>query len=91
MALTLVPSALVLPVTAVERVLRIATVVLVLIVELLNSSIEAAIDRIGFDTHLLSKWAKDLGSVAVLLELLLLASTWGLVLTPWLATLGAAR
>ena len=51
----------------VERVLLISSVLLVLIVELLNSSVEAAIDRIGFDTHRLSKRAKDLGSAAVLL------------------------
>jgi diacylglycerol kinase (ATP) len=60
----------------------IATVLLVLIVELLNSSVEAAIDRIGFDTHRLSKRAKDLGSAAVLLSLILLATTWVLLAGP---------
>ena len=59
-----------------EGVLLVATVVLVLIVELLNSGIEAAIDRIGPEWHALSKRAKDLGSAAVLLSLLLCAGTW---------------
>ena len=58
----IVPAACFVPVTAAERVLLIASVAIVLIVELLNSSVEAAIDRIGFDTHRLSKRAKDLGS-----------------------------
>ncbi|MET1115093.1 MAG: diacylglycerol kinase [Comamonas sp.] len=59
-----------------EGILLVATVVLVLIVELLNSGIEAAIDRIGPEWHALSKRAKDLGSAAVLLSLLLCAGTW---------------
>ena len=59
-----------------EGVLLVATVVLVLIVELLNSGVEAAIDRIGPEWHALSKRAKDLGSAAVLLSLLLCAGTW---------------
>ena len=82
LALVLVPVALVLPVAAVERVLLIGSVLLVLIVELLNSSVEAAIDRIGFDTHRLSKRAKDLGSAAVLLALGLLLLTWLLLAAP---------
>ncbi len=53
------------------------SVLLVLIVELLNSGIEAAIDRIGPELHPLSKKAKDLGSAAVLLSLVLLSLTWG--------------
>jgi diacylglycerol kinase (ATP) len=60
---------------------------LLLIVELLNSSVEAAIDRIGFDTHRLSKRAKDLGSAAVFLTLTLLATTWCLIAGPALSTL----
>ena len=75
LAAILVPIAFVVPVAAAERVLLIATVVLVLIVELLNSSVEAAIDRISFDTHRLSKRAQDLGSAAVLLALVLLCVT----------------
>ena len=59
-----------------EGVLLVATVVLVLIVELLNSGIESAIDRIGPEWHALSKRAKDMGSAAVLLAVLLCAGTW---------------
>ena len=52
------------------------TVILVLIVELLNTGIEAAIDRVGLDWHALSKKAKDMGSAAVLLSLCLCGATW---------------
>jgi diacylglycerol kinase (ATP) len=86
-AVVLIPLACFVPVAAAERVLLIGSVVLVLIVELLNSSVEAAIDRIGLDTHRLSKRAKDLGSAAVFLALLLLVTTWALVLGPAAATL----
>jgi diacylglycerol kinase (ATP) len=61
----------------VERALLAASVLLVLIVELLNSGIEASIDRIGLQWHALSKRAKDLGSAAVLLSLLLCIGVWG--------------
>jgi len=90
LALVLVPIACVVPVSAVERVLLIGTVLLVLIVELLNSSVEAAIDRIGLDTHRLSKRAKDLGSAAVLLALILLGITWLLLAVPALPALVVA-
>ena len=61
----------------------IASVLLAFVVELLNSSVEAAIDRIGLDTHRLSKRAKDLGSAAVLMALLRCwRSTWGLITLP---------
>jgi len=76
LAAVLIPVACVLQVTALERVVMVAAVLLVLIVELLNSSVEAAIDRISFDTHRLSKRAKDLGSAAVLLALVVLAVVW---------------
>jgi diacylglycerol kinase (ATP) len=82
LALVLIPAACVLPVGRVERVLLIGSVMLVLVVELLNSSVEAAVDRIGFDTHRLSKRAKDLGSAAVLLTLGMLLLTWLLVAGP---------
>ena len=72
----LFPLALLLPFGAVVRLLLIGSVVLVLIVELLNSSIEAAIDRISFEHHGLSKRAKDYGSAAVTLALLLCAMVW---------------
>jgi diacylglycerol kinase (ATP) len=86
-AVVLVPLACFVPVGAAERVLLIGSVLLLLIVELLNSSVEAAIDRIGFDTHRLSKRAKDLGSAAVFLTLTLLATTWCLIAGPALLTL----
>lgn len=82
LAAILIPAAIMLPVTTVERVALIASVLLVLIVELLNSSIEAAIDRISLDLHHLSKRAKDIGSAAVLMSLVLLAVTWGLIVEP---------
>jgi diacylglycerol kinase (ATP) len=84
LAVVLIPVALLMRVTAVERALLIATLLLVIIVELLNSSIEAAIDRISFDLHLLSRRAKDLGSAAVLVALLLSGIVWGVILTPLL-------
>jgi diacylglycerol kinase (ATP) len=80
----LVPLALVLALPALETVALIGSVILVLIVELLNSSIEAAIDRISFDHHRLSGRAKDLGSAAVFLALLSCALTWTLVAGPLL-------
>jgi diacylglycerol kinase (ATP) len=82
LAAALIPFACILPVAPVERVLLITSVLLVLIVELLNSSVEAAIDRIGLDTHRLSKRAKDLGSAAVLIALVMLTTTWGLIAVP---------
>ena len=72
----LVPLALLLPFGAVERLMLIGSTLLVLIVELLNSSIEAAIDRISFEHHGLSKRAKDYGSAAVMLALLNCAVVW---------------
>ncbi len=83
-ALVLLPIACLVPVTPVERVLLVGTVLLVLIVELLNSSIEAAVDRVGLETHHLSKRAKDVGSAAVMLALFLLAITWALIAGPLL-------
>jgi diacylglycerol kinase (ATP) len=79
LAVILVPAALLMPVGAIERVLLI---VLVLLVELLNSSIEAAIDRISLERHELSKRAKDCGSAAVTIALLICAVTWGVLCGP---------
>ncbi len=79
----LVPLALWLPVSPLERLLLIAVLLLVLIVEILNSAVEAAVDRIGLEHHELSGRAKDLGSAAVLLSLLMAALTWGTVLWTW--------
>jgi diacylglycerol kinase (ATP) len=82
LAVVLIPVAVLVPVTAAERALLIATVLLVIIVELLNSSVEAAIDRISLDLHSLSRRAKDLGSAAVLVALLLTALVWLVILWP---------
>jgi len=79
-ALVLVPAAFWLGHSWVETVLLAGSALLVLIVELLNTGIEAAIDRIGPEWHALSKRAKDMGSAAVLLSLLLCAGTWTLAL-----------
>ena len=80
LALLLIPLAIYLGETGIERALMIAAVLGVLIVELLNSAIEAAVDRISLDHHLLIKRAKDMGSAAVMLALINVIVTWGLVL-----------
>ena len=64
----------------IERVLLIGSVAGVLVVELLNSAVEATIDRIGFEHHELSGRAKDIGSAAVMLSLALAVLTWALIL-----------
>ena len=76
LAACLIPLALILPFELLERLVLIASVVLVLIVELLNSSVEAAIDRISFEHHGLSKRAKDYGSAAVMLSLIMAGIMW---------------
>ena len=83
----LLPCAFVIPATVVERILMLGTLVLVLIVELLNSSVEAAVDRISLEQHGLSKRAKDFGSAAVMLALLLCVGTWVAIAWPWAASL----
>jgi diacylglycerol kinase (ATP) len=82
LAAILVPSALLIPVSAIERVLLLGSVLMVLIVELLNSSVEAAIDRISLERHELSKRAKDFGSAAVTVALLICGLTWVLLAGP---------
>jgi len=82
LAAILVPIGVFVPVEPVERVLLLGSVMLVLIVELLNSSIENAVDRIGLERNELSGRAKDLGSAAVTVALLLCVMTWGLILVP---------
>ncbi len=79
-AMVLLPAAFWLGQTWMEVTLLAGTVMLVLIVELLNSGIESAIDRVGPEWHALSKRAKDLGSAAVLLSLLLAAGAWAAAL-----------
>ncbi|MBK9573843.1 MAG: diacylglycerol kinase [Rhodoferax sp.] len=79
-AMVLLPLSVWLGRSWVETVLLAGSVVFVLVVELLNTGIETAIDRVGPEWHDLSKRAKDMGSAAVLLSLLLCATTWGLAL-----------
>ena len=80
LALVLIPLACWLRDSAIDRVLLITPVFIVLIVELLNSAIESIVDRVGNDFHVLSGAAKDMGSAAVWLSLLLLIVTWLLIL-----------
>jgi diacylglycerol kinase (ATP) len=80
LALVMTPAALWVGRTAVERALLIGSCWLVLIVELLNSAVEAVVDRVGTDHHRLSGRAKDLGSAAVFVSLALTVLVWGLVI-----------
>jgi diacylglycerol kinase (ATP) len=80
LAAVLIPLALFLPAAALGKALMIASVLLVLVVELLNSAVEATVDRISLEHHQLAKRAKDIGSAAVLLSLVNLAVVWALVL-----------
>ncbi len=80
-ALVLVPATFWLAQDWVQASLLAGSVLLVMIVELLNTGIEAAVDRIGPEWHALSKRAKDLGSAAVLLSLLLCSGIWLAALT----------
>jgi diacylglycerol kinase (ATP) len=80
LAVVLLPLGVWLGSTGVERALLIGSVLLVLIVELLNSAVEATVDRGGKDWNKLAGRAKDMGSAAVLIALLQLAATWGLIL-----------
>ena len=79
LACVLIPVAILLPVSPVERVLLIGAVFTVLIVEVLNTSIEVLTDRVSLDRHELSGLAKDLASLAVTLSLLLWAIVWGVI------------
>lgn len=78
--LLLIPVALLLDVSRVERAVLVAVVFLGLIVELLNSAIEATVDRISLELHPLSKQAKDMGSAAQLLALCLIGLVWTVIL-----------
>ncbi len=80
LAIVLMPLALVLGQSGLERALLIASLVLVLIVELLNSAVEATVDRVSLENHHLAKRAKDIGSAAVLISLLNVPLVWALVL-----------
>ena len=80
LAAILIPVAFFLPATGTGRALMVGTVLLVLIVELLNSAVEAAVDRISLENHLLAKRAKDIGSAAVFISLVNVPVVWLLVL-----------
>ena len=75
-----IPLALWLGDSALERALMIGCILLVLIVELLNSAIEATVDRVSLERHQLAKRAKDIGSAAGLIALINAAMVWGLLL-----------
>jgi diacylglycerol kinase (ATP) len=80
LALILIPTALFMPADAIGKALMIGSVLLVLIVELLNSAVEAVVDRVSLEHHLLAKRAKDIGSAAVMIALVNVAVIWLLVL-----------
>ena len=80
LAALLIPVTFFLPVSGIGQALMIASVLLVLIVELINSAIEATVDRVSLDRHHLSKRAKDIGSAAVFLALSNVVIVWVCVL-----------
>ncbi|EEY52847.1 diacylglycerol kinase [Vibrio cholerae HE48] len=80
LALPLIALSFFLPVSTIEQVLMVGSLVLILIAELLNSAIEAVVDRIGVERHELSGRAKDIGSAAVFVALCFAAFTWGIIL-----------
>ena len=80
LAIILIPLALWLPGSGIGKALMVGSVLLVIIVELLNSAIEATVDRISLENHDLAKRAKDIGSSAVLVSLVNVGVVWGLVL-----------
>jgi len=80
LAAILIPVAFLLPASGIGKALMVASVLLVLIVELLNSAVEAVVDRISFERHELAKRAKDIGSAAVMLALINVPVVWLLVL-----------
>lgn len=79
-AAVLVPLALFLPASGAGKALMVASMILVLVVELLNSSVEAAVDRVSLEEHHLAKRAKDYGSAAVFVSAVNVPVVWGLVL-----------
>jgi diacylglycerol kinase (ATP) len=85
LAAVLIPVALWAPFSPIERVLLIGSMLLVLIIELLNSAIEKTLDRVSREDHRLTGMAKDMGSAAVLMALLVLALTWLAIAGPVLA------
>lgn len=82
LTIVLTPVALLLPVTGLEKLLLILSLLFLVLVELLNSAVEAVVDRIGPEIHPLSGRAKDLGSAAVLIACLILGLTWLFIAVP---------
>lgn len=82
LAIVAIPLALYLGKTGVERAMLAGSILLIIIVEILNSAVEAVVDKASPEKHELAKRAKDMGSAAVLLSLIFAASVWGLVLWP---------
>jgi diacylglycerol kinase (ATP) len=80
LAALLLPAAFLVPASGTGRALLVGSVLLVLVVELLNSAVEATVDRISLEDHRLAKRAKDIGSAAVLISLLNVVAVWGLVI-----------
>lgn len=80
LAVVLIPLGFWLGDNGVEKALLVSSVLLVLIVELLNTAVETVVDRIGLERHVLSGLAKDVGSAAVLLSFVVLLLVWGLLL-----------
>jgi diacylglycerol kinase (ATP) len=80
LAVFLIPAGLWLGGTAAEKALLAGSVILVLVAELLNSAVEAAVDRVSLEDHRLAKRAKDMGSAAVMLSMFVTVLTWGLVI-----------
>ena len=80
LAVVVIPLGLWLGRNGIERSLLVGPMLLILIVELLNSAIEATVDRIGLERHQLSGLAKDIGSTAVMLSFVLMIAVWALVL-----------
>ena len=81
LSVLLISASFFLPVNGLGRALMIGSVFLVLIVELLNAAVEAVVDRVSLEHHILSKRAKDVGSAAVLLSLINVVVVWACVLT----------
>ena len=81
LSLAVIPAGLYLGQTGVERALLVGPMLLILIIEILNSAVEAVVDRSGTERHPLSGMAKDMGSAAVMLSFALLGTVWLLILS----------
>ena len=85
-ALVGIPVALWVAETSTQLILLVSSIFFVLVTELLNTAVEAAVDRISFENHQLAKQAKDMGSAAVLLSLICMVFVWGIILFEIYAT-----